>query len=96
MENLKRKHAGNAEKLRGKKEKLLKINVSKCKSLDVMFQIQFWNKDIDKCVESSYNINVTESTLKSDTSITTSYSKIQIVLPEKVKINPCHQLSVKV
>lgn len=83
MENIKRKHKGNAEKLREKKKKLLNIDASKCKSLDVMFQIQSKNKDVDKSVVSSNNINITESILKSDTSITTSNSKIEIVLPEK-------------
>lgn len=82
---MKRKHKGNAEKLREKKKKLLNIDASKCKSLDVMFQIQSKNKDVDKIVESNSNINVTDSTLKSDKSITTSNSEIQIVLPETNK-----------
>lgn len=63
---------------------MLSVDASKYKSKDVMFRIQFKNKYVDKSVESSFN-NVTDSTLKSDTTNMAYNSKIGIVFPGKFK-----------
>lgn len=57
---------------------MLSVDASKCKFLDVMFQIQTKNMDVKKSVESNSN-NVTESSLKSDTIFMASNSEFDIV-----------------